>query len=216
MIKNFFLFLVGCLFFAQNAQALCAQNAIELTVRIRQGEVVYDHSLSKNAFYKVSPKPIAPNTLGLTLINLKTAMTGKPYLRQEGKAYCVGVDEIIFEMGYDEIKVFIDKKYPVNSCPYRVVMDHENYHAAVAQEGLSFFKKDIEAALKKATQSIRPEVVYSTTRGEQIMKKHINDVLRKMQPTLRYIDKKLAEKNSAIDTPASYRQSTSLCPAKDW
>lgn len=216
MVRFFLFSLLICLFFSQNAMALCEKNKIKIHIELDTGRVVYNHSLSKTEFQKVSPVPIPNNISGLTLLNLERSMRGKAHIRPEGNRYCIGVEEIEFHMGYEEIEVLIDKKYPVDSCPYRVIKEHENYHVAVAQEGLAFFKKDIEAALQKATQNIRPEYAYSAQRAEQIMSKQLQQILQRIEPLLNHIQKKANEKNAAIDTPDSYRKTTSLCPRNQW
>lgn len=210
MIKKL-VFLI-CLLWVQNATALCAKNNIEVVIRARPGKVVYDHSLSRHQFQSVSPVPVSPNTLGLTLTNLKISASGIPYLKKEQNRYCIGIQKVVFEIGYDNIKVLIDKKYPVNSCPYRVIKEHENYHVAVSQQGMVFFKKDIEKALKDAVSELRPEYAYSETRAEQIMQKQFDTVLKRINPLVDHINRKITEKNYEIDTPESYRKTKMLCP----
>lgn len=210
MLKK--LILLICLLFAQNAMALCAQNKVEIITYAKPGKVVYDHTLSRHQFQKVSPVPVSPNTLGLTLTHLTVNATGTPYIQREGGRFCIGIQKVIFEIGYDEIKVLIDKKYPVNSCPYRVIKEHENYHVAVSQQGMAFFKKDIEKALKEAVTELRPEYAYSAERAKQIMKKQFDLVLKRINPLIKHINQKIAEKNYEIDTPESYRKTTKLCP----
>ncbi len=202
-----------CLFLAQNANALCPKRPIKVNIVTRPGDVVYNHSHSRKEFSRYSEQPVSPNALGLTVTKLGMKMSGKSRAEQVGKnKFCVGLSEINFQIGYDKILVLIDKKYLKNSCNYKVIKDHENYHVQVSQQAMRFFQKDIERELREAVKMLRPEEVYSSARAEQIMSKQFKRVENKVEPLFAHINKKIAEKNSAIDTPESYRETTKLCP----
>ncbi len=207
------LLLAVCCFWTQNANALCDNHPIKMNIEMEPGEVVYHHNLSRKEFARFAGGSLSPNTLGLTVAKSQLRMSGKPYIAQEKNGrLCVGLDEVNFYIGYDKIDVYIDKKYKKNSCNYKVIKDHENYHVGVFQQAMTFFRPDIERELKEAVADIRPEYAYSTERAEQIMNKLFERIRRRIQPVLNHIDKKIAEKNNAIDTPESYRKTTARCP----
>ncbi len=205
-----------CLLFSQNATALCEQNDVKIKFRLKPGKVVYNHSLSKNEFYRYSPYPVPKNTLGLTVSELQIKAQGIPYVKPDGNRYCIGISEVVFEIGYDQIDVLIDKKYRKGSCPYDVIKKHEDYHVRVSQEALTFFQKDIKKELRKAVRRIRPEHAYSSTRADQILKKQFDRIMLKLQPLINHINNKINEHQAEIDTPESYRKETLKCPRKQW
>ncbi len=202
-----------CLFLAQNANALCPKWPIKVNIITQPGEVVYNHSHSRHEFARFSEHPVNPNTLGLTVTKLGLKISGKTRAQSAGgDKYCVGLSEVNFYIGYDKILVLIDKKYPKGSCNYKVIKNHEDYHVQVSQEAMTFFRKDIEWELHEAINNLRPEEVYSVARANQIMEKQFKGVESKVNPLFTHINKKIAEKNHAIDTPKSYKETTKLCP----
>ena len=210
---NKILLILLYLILSQNANALCQKNQIKMNIIMEPGEVVYHHDVSRRDFGRLISGKLNPNTLGLTVAQSRLKITGKPYIRQEGNVrVCVGVQEINFYIGYDQIDVYIDRIYPKNSCNYRVIKDHEDYHVGVFQQAMTFFRPDLEKELKMAVADIRPEYAYSSARAEQIMDKLFQRIHQRLEPLLNHINKKIAEKNNAIDTPESYRETTALCP----
>lgn len=200
------------LFWAQNANALCEKNNIEINIKVRPGKVIYDSNYSRNEFGKLVKGPVSPNTLGLTVSNMIVAMTGETYAKPEGQRFCVGLKSITFTIGYEQIMVYIDKKYPRNSCNYNVIKEHEDYHVDVSQQALKFFRPDIEKELRKAVANLRPEYAYSAERGKQIRDKQFKQIQERIKPLRQHINLKIAEKNYLIDTPHSYQETTKKCP----
>lgn len=199
------------LFLSSNASAFCEAQTPRIILDAETGVVRYITHLSKNEFAKRSPVPVSPNTLGLTVAKLNMTGTGIPYLKQNGMRACVGISELRLKIGYDTLNVFIDKKYKPGSCEYAVVKEHENYHVRVSQEAMTFFRPDIEKALNKAVQKIKPQVVVGQAEAQAVFQRQFNQVMRDVQPVLDHINKKIAEKNYEIDTPESYRKTTALC-----
>lgn len=79
---------------------------------------------------------------------------------------------------------------------------------------MSFFKPDIEDALRKAVSRVKPVEVRSQKEAEHVFQKQFYQVMNDLQPLIDHINKKIAEKNYEIDTPESYRETTALC--KNW
>lgn len=200
-----------CLVLSQNANALCQKNQVKMNIIMEPGEVVYHHNLSRKDFGRLVKGKLNPNTLGLTVAQSRLNIKGKPYVQTEGSRVCIGVEEINFYIGYDQIDVYIDKKYAQHSCNYKVIKDHEDYHVSVFQQAMTFFRPDIERELREAVADIRPEYAYSSARAEQIMEKLFNRIHERLKPLLNHIDRKIVKKNNAIDTPESYRKTTALC-----
>lgn len=225
MVRIFIFFWMSLsLFWIQKANALCDKIPIEVKITMEPTSVIYNHSLSRKDFPRTANKPLSPNTLGLTVSRVRVeADTRASSVGSQSSVYsgipinsqrsCVGLNQIHFKIVLDTLQVYIDKKYPIGSCQYNVIKDHEDYHVAVYQEAMTFFKPDIEKALKTAVDKLRPEYVYSKTRANQVFQKQIKQVLTEIQPVLDHINKKIREKNEAIDTPESYATETKKCPS---
>ena len=203
-----------CLFLSVNANAFCRQITPYTSVSAKSGHVRYITHLSRNEFLRKAPTKMSPNTLGMTVSKLGISGSAEPDIQQNGITACVQIGRMKIDIGYETLDVYIDKKYKPGTCEYEVVKEHENYHVRVSQEAMSFFKPDIEDALKKAVARVKPVEVRSQKEAERVFQNQFNQVMREVQPLIDHINKKIAEKNYEIDTPESYRETTMLC--KNW
>ncbi len=215
-MKKILVFLV-CLLFSLNATASCPKQKVEINFKYKLGKVIYNYSLSRHEFAKQSPKfrNNPQNLLGLTVSRL-----GVGFPTVEGKAvpykgkYCVSISKIDFEIGFDKFKVYVDKKYRHGTCERRVIKAHEDEHVLIYKEGMRFFAPDIKKALRQAVQQLKPQEVTSQSMGQQVFDSQAQFVIRKVQPLLDHINKKLEEKQGMIDTPESYARTNRKC--KNW
>ena len=213
-MKKYFLFL-SILLLAHTSFASCVRYPIQYNVKTDTGKVVYNTKLSRTEFAKATKIKVSPHTVGLTvtpspMMDLKTTKQ----IRQTGDSACVQLSNVEFTIRYDTITVYIDKKYPKNSCNFKVTKEHEDYHVAVFQQAIEFFKPDIEKALKNAIQELKPEKVFSEKQADIVIQKQKNQIYKKLKPVMEHINKKIVEKNYAIDTPESYKKTTKRC--KKW
>ncbi len=205
-----------CALFTHNAMALCEQGPIQIITRLKKGTPVYNHSLSRAEFSRVSPIPVSPNTVGLTVQNLSSSMQFETEAKRDRNETCATIRKIVFEYGYDKIPVYIDKKYPTNSCPYRVTKKHEDYHVAVLQQAISFFEPDIKKKLREVARQVKSQPVRSNQELQNWKRQQQQKITAGMKPLLTHIQNKMNEKNAAIDTPESYRKTTAECSQSSW
>lgn len=197
------------------SHASCVKYPIDFVVKTDIGKVVYDTRYSRQEFAKITKSNVSPHTVGLTVTSApQPQIKITPQVKQTGNTACVQLSFIEFIIKYDTITVYIDKKYPKNSCNYKVTKEHEDYHVSVFQQALQFFKPDIEKALKKAIQELKAEKVYSQEQANSVVLQQRNHILKKLNPILLHINKKITEKNYEIDTPESYKKTTKRC--KKW
>ncbi len=215
MIKKRALFFVLLsLFLTQNANAFCDSASTRVYITMNPGAVKYITTRSKHDFIHSSPTPVSPNTLGLTVAHLSITGDATPNVEIEDGKTCVSLGTLNFKMGYDELTVYIDKKYKTSSCEYKVIKNHENYHVAVAQQAMTFFKPDVEAQVQKSLQNIKPQIVKDSKERDEVLKAQFNQVMNDLKPLIDHINKTTAKKNYQIDTPESYARTRALC--KNW
>lgn len=202
-----------CFIYSSIALGACPNDKPYVLLTTSKGTVKYITNMARKDF--IAKYPGTPDTtLGLTVADLQVKMIGEPRLSQNGRNSCVSLKEINFQIGYDDILVYIHKDYKPGSCQYRVVKDHENYHVAVHRQAMSFFKSDIETALRKAVSKLKPEYVQSSAQAQRIVDKQVAQIQKEIAPLLNHINQKIREKNAAIDTPQSYEATSKLC--KTW
>ena len=209
-MKRILLFLV-CLFLTTNATAICPKKDIEVAFKRKYGEPIYNYNLTHKDFHKYSPAPMSKIIRGLTIgeLGVSYGAQGRVFKHKDG--YCAGVKKVDFYIGYDYFKVFIDKKYKRNTCEFKAVKLHEDEHVAIFNAAVEFFAPDIQKAIKKAVAEIRPEKVYSQARAQQVFDKQANEVLKKIQPLLKHVNKKIVEKQAIIDTDEAYMKVQKKC-----
>ena len=202
------------LFLAQNASAFCDSASTRIYITTNPGNVKYITTRSKHDFVHSSPYPVNPNTLGLTVSRLNITGSATPNIDSKDGKTCVSLGTLNFKMGYDDLTVYIDKKYKPSSCEYKVIKNHENYHVAVAQQAMTFFKPDVEKQIQKSLQKIKPQIVNSNKEAETALQNQFNQVMDDLKPLINHINKVTAQKNYQIDTPESYAKTKALC--KNW
>lgn len=210
-MKYILILLIVSFFWVQNANAFCKSADTLVFLETDPGTVEYRTDLSRNEFLKLHKGKVSPNTLGLTVVRLEASSVADPFLKQKGNNACVGVRKIFVKIGYDTLRVYIDKKYRKGSCEYKVIRDHENYHVRVAKEAVHFFRPDIEKALKKAVRRVKPVIVHSQAEVQSAFEKQVRQIMDEVQLVINHMNAKIAEKNYQIDTPESYRETTALC-----
>ena len=113
-----FTFLV-CIFLSLNAIAICPKKDVEVAFKRKYGKVLYNYNLTHKDFEKYSPAPMSRIVRGLTVgeLGVSYGADGRVFKHKDG--YCAGVKKVDFYIGYDNFKVFIDKKYKRNTCEFR-------------------------------------------------------------------------------------------------
>lgn len=209
-MKRILLFLV-CLFLTTNATAICPKKDIEVAFKKKYGKPIYNYNLTHKDFEKYSPAPMSKIVRGLTIgeLGVSYGAQGRVFKHKDG--YCAGVKKVDFYIGYDYFKVFVDKKYKRNTCEFKAVKLHEDEHVAIFNAAVEFFAPDIQKEIKKAVAEIRPEKVYSQARAQQVFDKQANEVLKKIQPLLKHVNKKIVEKQAIIDTDEAYMKVQKKC-----
>lgn len=213
-MKKYILLFLGIFIYTTTVFATtCPNDKPRIIVSASQGKVKYITNMARKDF--IAKYPGTPNTtLGLTVAKLGVKMSGKPRIVTNSRHTCVSLKEVAFQIGYDDILVYIHKNYKPGSCQYRVVKDHENYHVAVHRQAMNFFKSDIEKAIRKSVASLKPQVVSSSAEAQRVVNSQFAKIQKDIQPLIDHINKKITEKNAAIDTPESYKAANKLC--KSW
>ena len=199
---------------AQNATPFCTSMSTRVHIRTKIGNPQYISQYSREDFLKKAEGPPSPYTLGLTVAKIDVTVRTTPTLKEQLGQICVGLSDVDIEMAYPTLTVYIDKKYAPSSCAYQTIKEHENYHVAVAQQALTFFRTDVENAASKAITTLAPKIVYNQDEIPSVVNRLTSTIISALQPVINHINQKLIEKNAAIDTQEMYRATTAVC--KDW
>jgi hypothetical protein len=128
-----------------------------------------------------------------------------------GDGFCVWVDSVDVSFSYSQMNVYVSSQYPEGSCPYRVILNHENQHVSIDQRVLAKYRTRIEWALKKSRSiptKAHPLSVVSMNNGKAIIAAKLNQIV---DPILQAYKNEIARENGKLDTPANYRRTQALC-----
>ncbi len=215
-MKKFLLifFLLVCPAFAQNATPFCTSMTTRVHVTALPGKPKYITNYSREEFLKKVNANVSPYTLGLTVSKLDAHIEATPSISKQLDKFCVALENVEVELKNVILDVYIDKKYPPSSCEYKTILSHENYHVAIAQQALAFYKADVEKAVAKALKKLSPQVVYNTNDIRNVVQRQVSTINNAIKPIIAFINKKLDEKDKAIDTKEMYQETSAKC--KNW
>jgi hypothetical protein len=134
---------------------------------------------------------------------------GLEHPNQDG--FCVWVDSINVSFSYAQMDVYISSQYPEGTCPYQVILNHENQHVAIDQRVLARYRAIVERVLKRSRSiptKTHPMSVVSMNNGKAIIDARLNNLVN---PILEAYKKEITRENGKIDTPANYRRTQALC-----
>jgi hypothetical protein len=120
--------------------------------------------------------------------------------------------DILFAM--TQFDVYVSSNYPTGSCPYRVILDHENTHVAINQR---VFRKYAEILKQKIGSDPnlptreKPWKVTSVAQGKAMFNDYVERVLG---PLFKEFWREERMENAQIDLPSSYRKTSAECT--DW
>lgn len=148
---------------------------------------------------------------GLTRTQTAFAMTTILNVAQLAPGrFCMALKEVNASWRLSRLDVDIVREQPPGSCPYRVVMEHENRHVAYAQSLFVSHAENIQARLVQLVGENRPLLLNMPLAQAKIVFR--DRLMAGMQPVLAAFDQALARANAAIDTPENYRLETAKCP----
>ncbi len=224
MLKIIFIFgsiiLVSASAFAAE-ECKKTQSFVPITMNLEYGKVEYLNNLKNNSFQsflhrETGYRPKLPDMVrGVTFAASSIGVQSNAKIRQTGASfYCVELEKIQVNFGYERIIVLIDRSYRPGSCEYRAVKDHEDTHVFLNRDTLRFYSKYVHDEAYKIAQKILPRGV----KNEKDAKKALEDMTAEVQqavlPINDFFMKIKDEENLKIDTPESYAKTSRLC--KNW
>ena len=200
--------------------AVCAfSNAPDVQVAVKRldGRVVHDNARTRESLRRMqrqSGRATAFGTawtpVGLTLTELKYRMKLKIEARPlSNSAYCARVTSVDAELGYDDLRVYIARKFRPGTCAYDSINAHELTHVAVFRDTLDRFYPRLEHRLQRAAQSLDPVRSSSPDMAANYLRQRLSAAVH---PLFLEMNRELDRANARLDTPERYAQEQALCP----
>lgn len=213
-------FLAGLLGSPAWAKSVCkpAARAPEVAFVIKPGKVKVVNTLSRQQLQRMKRQgsTLTPvkgwNPVGLTSTELGFSMSLRVNAvpRKKG-SYCGFLESVRASVGYDELTVYVARKYRPGSCHYQSIMDHENLHVLVFRRTLEQYGQRINHRLKSAAIRMRPVLAGNAKEAAASLKAKLR---RKIQPLFKEMNRELNRANAKLDTPHNYKREQARC--RNW
>lgn len=201
----------------ESAVAQCPQPPSEArnpTVRldIIEPRLIYRHDVDllglarETRTFEMAPK--GGVVLGLTKRSDQLRVQGRWAITRslDGRS-CIWPETVDARIGDPEMDVYVAANYPVGSCEYTVILEHENTHVAINRSVLQAYGQRIGAALRQAVSRMFPIITANPQDANRLPKVLINAV----QPQVDAMLEELRRRNGEIDTPESYKRAHERC-----
>ncbi len=197
---------------------LASSDRPDIQVTGQEAQPTYHFDLPTARIEKVNKQWVASrnqNEPGLTEMyyswSTDSNIESTPPREGELQIWC---NTVTADFSIKKFDVYISSQYPKGSCPYQVILDHENTHVAINQDTYRKYRKILEETLRNdpniPTQS-HPWKAKTFKKGCYMVKNYlagvVGEVVRKF-----WAEEGLA--NAQIDLPSSYRATQAKC--KDW
>lgn len=152
------------------------------------------------------------NAIGLTYaeISLGLSASTRSVPRQRG-GYCVYLEEVQADFGFDRVDVYVGREYPRGTCEYRTILDHENEHVAINNSAVRGYGPRLRQSLERELGRLKPLFTTTVRTGARQI---VEDLRQRIQPMMDAFQREQRRRNAAIDTDANYGALQELC--LDW
>ncbi len=202
-----------------HAAEVCRSSAKPITVNFvtKAPLPVYNNRLDvtgiRNLFATRGMQVSGPHqrALGVTFVETRFSLAGTSSVRRAGRGYCVSLEKVDAEIGWDRMEVFVASEFRPGECPYAAVLDHEDQHVAINQDTLKEYAPQLRAKLESALAEEPPMFVLDPQGGTDLM---LQGVHQRMVRVFDQFQKTLAQRQGVIDSASNYDAIAALCP--DW
>lgn len=194
------------------------KNPVSIKFETRLVPPTYNHDLSVRevrALYSVRGQRISQahsRAIGLTYAEISLGMSASTRsIPRERGGYCVYLEEVKADFGFDRFDVYIGREYRRGTCEYRTILDHENEHVAINNRAVKDYGPRLRRTIEQQLSYLPPLFTPSVNTGARLA---IQQLQERLQPVMNAFKREQSRRNRAIDTDANYGALQELCT--DW
>lgn len=183
-----------------------------IITRVNYGNVLYK-SVPKSEILKFDKLHNPDKTMGVTVANIEIKYDFDFDRYKVGDGVCVNLSSIDFFVGYPSLDVLIDSKYPVDSCEYNAIKNHEKQHVNVYQKELKYYGNLLAKELRNIIDNLGV-MYFPKYVTEKVVAKKIDKIISENTNILLLREKmetEILEQNSQLDTDTEYLRVNSIC-----
>ena len=191
---------------------------MRLTFDTKLIEPTYNRSLSIKDVRQLYSRPgqrigsTHNNAIGITYAEIALSLSASTRsIPRERGGYCVYLDEVRANFGFEKFEVYIGREYRPGTCEYRTILDHENEHVAINNAVVREFGPRIRQSIEQQLGVMPPLFAPSVNTGSR---RAIQELQDRVEPVVSAFKQEQRQRNGAIDTQQAYGVLQELC--SDW
>ncbi len=173
--------------------------------------------IDSESFPKTNPSYDGYTIKGLTDISYKRSYDIKVGIRSFGSRACLFLAGVDVYFGFKDIDVLIDNKYPINSCEYSVIKNHENKHVKTYQRLLKRYSSSIGAIIYNRVKEMEPIVIDNPSSIDTATEEYVQSVKDFIlsDPSLNNVEGEMLYEieiqNNLLDSKEEYDMTRGYC-----
>ena len=194
-----------------------SRKAITLDFVTKAQEPIYNNRLTVSGIRNLLAtrgQPVSgphEKALGVTYVETVFSLQGAVNIKPTGRGFCVYVDRVDVDFGWDRMEVYVASEYKPGSCEYRTVLDHENQHVSINQSVLRETAPRVRATMEGILRDQQPIYIASATGGAD---RALTAIQNRMNGVLDNFQQAMSTRNGGIDTASNYSAIGEMC--SDW
>ena len=184
----------------------------EIITSINYATPVYK-SVSKDKIMLITELKNPLQTMGVTVADFSIGFSMSVDRNLVADGYCMNVNSIKFDIGYNSLDVLIDEKYRSHTCQYEEIKKHEQEHVKIYQNELKYYGKLIVDEIKILFENMPAFFMPYNATELQITKK-IDKMLKndvKLNLLKNRLERAILDKNIAHDSDEEYLRVKNSC-----
>ncbi len=209
-ITGFLCFSLPC--FASSDLCMKFYKKPNIKTTIDYGNVLYK-SVSKDEIIKIGKLPNPKKTIGLTVADFKIKYDFDFDRHKVDNGVCVNFSQVNFFVGYENLDVLIDNKYPIDSCEYKAIKNHEKGHIKIYQKELKYYGTLLLEELKNIIENL-PPIYFSKVVSEKILFAKLDEIIANNENILvlkNKLESSILNLNKEYDNAVEYQRVNSQC-----
>jgi hypothetical protein len=148
--------------------------------------------------------------IGLTRSSFKWELSYRvSSIQLKKRRYCTALTNLTLNVGYDQFRVYIARRFKPGSCVYRTTLNHENTHVRISQSTLRKYIPKFKRKLRQLASQYSP---IETSSPASALNKIKTEIRRGFEPVVEKMHREIKQAHGKIDTPENYRREQNLCP----
>lgn len=180
------------------------------------GKLEYDFSRNREQITNMSAGTVNGESgvflSGLATVNIeKEAEVGTITETVDNNTICVVPRVVNIYVGLSKPKIHISKDLKPGSCPYNLVMRHEQTHQRINKATLDYFIPSFSDAAEKIAKKLKPIKIASYGEIDRASEELSTQMYNQFEKVVEIFKKELAIEQGKLDNKSNYAAEGNIC-----